>query len=366
MGTSKLGFSDSMAIYTPGDDFAPVGPKQDQKGARGVIQFNIRDRKGNLVRQITEPNIVKIFAKEILSHRLPSTEIWDPNASGGSGAWVAAGRDPDEEFSARYILFGASFDENGLPLDTNDERFYTTDPVTGTPVPIRLGPGAEYDGGLINAIPIAEPDRPLKKVEDVSYRATYQPAGQPLLQSDVRAINNIVSLQTTLKLEEYNGMGLTDSDFFTVTEVALAGGRKIDSVGSCELTPRDLFLEGTSDGSALNCSAGGSDIITIAGSESEVDLVKEGDQIKITGAEDSAGGGSIEQVSPFYLVLTKAVGGRDMQLDRTPVDVNNSPITGDIGVYRDTLRIFSSRVLAAPVKKSADFEIEVVWSIIFN
>jgi hypothetical protein len=362
----KLGVNDSITICAPGNDFDVISSNQGQKGARGIIKFDIKDRNGNIVKQIVEPNIVKIFAKEMLSHRLPSSEIWDPSASGGSGAWVDTGRDSDEEFSARYILFGASFDSNGLPLDVNDERFYATDPVTNTPIPVRLGPGAEYSGGLINAIPIAEPDRPLKRIEDVSFRATYQPAGQPLLQADVRALHNIVSLQTTLELSEYNGIGLTDSDFFTITEVALAGGKKVTSVGSCELTPRDLFLEGTSDGSALNCTAGGSDIITIAGSESEVDLVKEGDQIKITGVDDSVGGGSIEQVSPFYLVLTKAVGGRDIQLDRTPVDSDNNPITGSIGIYRDTLRIFSHRVLAAPVKKSADFEIEVVWTIIFN
>lgn len=364
--TRKIVFNEGVKIATPGDDFAHVDPKKVYEGARGEIEFIVRDRKGNVVKRWFEQNIVKIFAKEMLAHRLPSSELWDPDANGGAGAWVDAGRDPNEEFAARYILFGASFDENGLPLDSNDTRFYTIDPTTNAPVPIRLGPGAEYGGGLINAVPLAEPGRPLKKVENVSFQATYQPAGNPLLQDDVRAMNNIVALQTTLRLEEYNGLGVTDSDFFTLTEVALAGGRKINSVASCECTPRDLFLEGTSDGSPLLAIANCTDVISIDPGETEVDLIKEGDQIKIVGAEDSAAEESITQVSPYYLVLSKAVGGRDVRLDRTPVDTNNNPIQGNIGIFRDTLRIFSHRVLKAPVKKSADFEIEVVWRIIFN
>lgn len=362
---NKVKLSENMNIYVPGDDHQPIGRKMP-KGARGEIEFIVRDKKGNVVNRWMEPNIVKIFAKEMLSHRLPSSEIWDPEADGGAGAWVDSGRDPNEEFAARYILFGASFDDEGLPLDSNDERFYTTDPVTGSPVPIRLGPGAEFNGGLINAVPIAEPTRPLKRIEQVDFQATFQPAGTPLLQDDVRAMNNIVALSTTLQLEEYNGLGVTDSDFFTITEVALAGGRRIDSVGTCECSPRDLFLEGTSDDSSLLASANGTDTISIDPSESEVDLIKEGDQIKIVGAEDSAGESSIEQVSPFYLVLSKQVGGRDIRLDRTPVDTNNDPIKGNIGVFRDTLRVFSHRILNAPVKKSADFEIETRWLIVFN
>lgn len=360
----KLDFEDKVRVYSPGDDFAPINPLDS--GAHGEIEFIMRDRRGNIVRRWFERNIVKIFAKEMLSHRLPSAEIWDPEAGGGSGAWVDDERDPNEEFAARYILFGASFDENGLPLDTDDERYYTTDPVTNSPVPIRLGPGAEYEGGLINAVPISEPMRPLKRVENVSYQGTYQPAGSPLVQADVRALNNIVALQTTLKLEEYNGLGITDSDFFTITEVALAGGRKIDTVGSCECTPRELFLEGATDGTALNCTASCSDVISIDGSETEVDLVKEGDQIKIVSADATVGGDGVEQINPFYLVMSKAAGGRDIQLDRTPVDTNNNPITGSIGIFRDTLRIFSHRILNAPVKKSSDFEIDIVWRIIYS
>jgi len=334
---------------------------------KGEIEFIVRDRLGNIVKRWSEPNIVKIYAKEMLSHRLPSSEVWDPNANSGVGGWVASGIDPTEEFSARYIIFGASFDDQGLPLDQNDTRYYVIDPVTGSYVPIKLGPGADYEGSLINAIPLFEPLRPLKRVETIEFQSTYQPAGTPLLQSDVRALNNIVTLETTLLLDEYNGFGTSVSDYFTITEVALIGGKKLDAIGACDCTPRQLFLEGPSSSSGpLQCTASGSDVISIDPSETNVDLIKEGDSIKIVGPSDTAGQESISQVTPYYLVLQKSVGGRDITLDRTPVDVNNIPITGAIGVYRDTLRIFSHRILSTPVKKSDSFEITVRWSIIMS
>lgn len=361
--SQKVMIPEDVKIYAPGDD----NKRPKREACQGVIEFIIKDKNGNVVQRWEEPNIVKIFAKEMLSHRLPSSQYWDPLANGGAGAWVDSGMDPDEEFSARYILIGASFDNSGIPIE-DDPRYYTTDPVTGTIVPIRLEPGADYDGELINSVPLTEPGRPLKRIEAIDFQATYQPAGVPLLQSDVRAINNIVLLQTTIKLDEYNGFGLTDSDFFVITEVALAGGRKVDTIGTCECKPRSLFLQGPSgsSGVALKCTANGSDVISIDPSETEVDLIKQGDQIKIVGAEDSQGEETISQVSPFYLVMSKAVGGRDMTLDRTPVTSANVPITGSIGVYRDTLRIFSHRILKTPVKKSADFEITIIWRIIFN
>jgi hypothetical protein len=353
----KINLAERNRVYVPGDD-----PKS---GTRGELEFIIKDRNGNVIETIRDHNIVKIFAKEMLAHRLPSSEKWDINANGGTGGWVSTGIDADEEFAARYIIFGASFDENGLPLDSDDDRYYTTDPTTGSTVPIRLGPGAEYEGGLINPILISEPSRPLKRVEEIDFEATYQPAGTPLLQEDVRAINNIVKLQTTLQLEEYNGMGVTDSDFFTITEVALVGGRKINAVETCDCSPRDLFLEGTgSSNAALSCIANGTDVISIDPTETDVDLIKEGDQIKIVA--DGSGTTSLNQTNPFYFALSKSVGGRDIQLDRTLVDSSNTPITGSIGVYRDTMRIFSHRILNSPFKKSSNFVIEVRWSIVMS
>lgn len=337
------------------------------KHYKGVLEFIIKDRNGRIVNRIVDHNIVKIFAKEMLSHRLPSSEIWDPNAGTGSGDWVDSGLDPDEEFAARYILFGASFDEDGVPLDSEDTRFYVLDTITNTFVPIRLGPGAEFSGGLINAVPLAEPDRPLKRIERINFEPTFQPAGTPFLQDDVRATNNIVLLETTLELDEYNGFGLTGSDFFTITEVALAGGKRIELLQNCECTPRELFLQGSASGDALLASASGTDVISIDISETEVDLIKEGDQIKIVASGGSAKeNDELDQVNPFYLVLTKAVGGRDVQLDRVPIDSTNTPITGSIGILRDTLRIFSHRILKSPIKKSGDFEIIVRWRIIFS
>lgn len=340
---------------------------------KGEIEFIYKDKLGRVVKTHREPNIVKIFAKEILSHRLPHSRVWDRTANSGTGAWVESPVDPAEEFSAKYILFGASFDDDGVPLDTNDPRYYTIDPVTQIAVPNRLNPGAEFGGGLINAIPIAEPDRPLKRIENVDFEGVYQPAGTPLLQDDVRPINNIVLLETTLRQDEYNGFvdgsvaGSTGGGAFTITEIALAAGRELGAVGSCECIPEKLFLQGDNNDVALLANANGTDIITLDASVEEVDLIKAGDQIKLVGVDATAGADDVlNQVTPYYLVLSKSPGGRDIQLDRVPVDSNQNPIVGQIGAFRDTLRIFSHRILSTPVQKTSDFEILVRWRIIFN
>jgi hypothetical protein len=337
--------------------------------ARGELEFIIKDRHGRVIDVITSKNIVKIFAKEIISHRIPFSKIWDPNA-GTEGAWVSNTVDPDEDFGIKYILFGASFDENGVPLDANDPRYYTVDSVTGIPTPIRLEPGAWYDGGLINAIPISEPTRPLKRIESVTFEPSYQPAGTPLLQEDVRAINNIVMFETTLTTEEYNGFGASDSDFFTITEVALVSGKTLDLVGACEKDPKDLFLEGvggTADNEPIPATASGGDVITLD-DVSAVEDIREGDQIKLVSPTAGSDGeyGDLGQVTPFYLVMAKSTTGRELQLDRVPADSDQNIITGDVAVFRDTLRIFSHRILQSPVKKSADFEITVRWRIILS
>lgn len=337
-----------------------------ERSYKGEVEIEVRDRNGRVIQSHREPNIVKIFAKEILAHRLPHSKVWDPNAGTGSGAWVTHSIDL-EEFAAKYIVFGASFDADGNPLDSADTRYYTPDSVVGGYIPVTLGPGAEYDGSLINPIPIAEPNRPLKRIERIYFEPSYQPAGTPLLQEDVRAINNVVVLETTLLKSEYNGLGLTANDFFTLTEVALVGAAEIDSVGSCECNPHNIFLTGSSDGDALLATASGSATVSLYPSEAEVDIIKEGDQIKIvrsgtTSADDEILG----QLNPYYLVVNKTLGGRDIVLDRVPVDSDNNPITGDIGIFRDGFRIFSHRILKSPVKKSEDFEIVVRWRIIMN
>jgi len=337
--------------------------------ARGELEFIIKDRNGNVVDVIRDTNIVKIFAKEIISHRIPYSKVWDPTA-GTEGAWVDSGIDPNEDFGIKYILFGASFDANGIPLDTNDSRYYTVDTVTGIPTPIRLEAGAWYGGGLINAIPISEPDRPLKRVENVAFEPTYQPAGTPLLQEDVRAMNSIVLFETTLKTDEYNGFGASDSDFFTITEVALAAGKTLGTVGACEKDPKDLFLEGadgTSEGTPMPATATGGDVVSLD-NLSDVEVIREGDQIKIVSAEESSDGtyGDLSQVTPYYLVLAKSSTGKELQLDRVPADADQNPIVGNVGVYRDTLRIFSHRILKSPVKISQDFSVLVRWRIILS
>jgi hypothetical protein len=179
-------------------------------------------------------------------------------------------------------------------------------------------------------------------------------------------MNNVIVFETTLRKEEYNGFGLTSSDFFTLTEVALVGAEEIGSVGSCECDPRHIFLKGTS-GIPQVASTNGSATINLDMSEAEVDLIKEGDQIKIvevgtTASEDAV----LNQLNPYYLVINKAIGGRDITLDRVPVDVDGNTISGEIGLLRDGFRIFSHRILKTPVKKSIDFELVARWRVILN
>jgi hypothetical protein len=333
---------------------------------KGEIEFEVRDVNGNVINRHRENNIVKIFAKEILSHRLPYSKVWDPTANTGSGGWIAHSIDIDE-YAAKYIVFGASFDESGIPLDFADTDFYVTDNTIGGYITKTLGSGAEFDGGLIKPIPIAEPTRPLKRIERIYYESSYQPAGTPLLQDDVRCINNVVVFETTLTKDEYNGFGTTANDYFTLTEVALVGARELDSVGDCECDPRDIFLTGRSTGGAFEASANGTATVNLALSEMEVDAIQEGDQVKIVQADTTASDDAIlNQLNPFYLVLDKSIGGRDITLDRVPVDQNNNPIIGNIGLLRDGFRIFSHRILSVPVKKSESFVIIVRWRIILG
>jgi len=120
-------------------------------------------------------------------------------------------------------------------------------------------------------------------------------------------------------------------------------------------------------GDPIPSEATGGDVVNID-NVADVDLIKQGDQIKIVSlAEDSSGEhGSLNQISPFYLVIAKSTTGKELQLDRVPADNNQNPIVGDVGVYRDTLRIFSHRVLKSPIKKSGDFEILTRWRIILS
>jgi hypothetical protein len=336
------------------------------KSYQGEIEFEIRDRKGRVVSTHREKNIVKIFAKEILAHRLPHSKVWDTTANAGAGGWTTHSIDLDE-YSAKYIVFGASYDESGNPLDAADTDFYTPDTTIGGYIPLTLGPGAQYDGGLIKAIPIAEPSRPLKRIERIYFEPSYQPAGTPLLQEDVRCMNNVVVFETTLTTDEYNGLGVTTNDYLTLTEVALVGAAEIGSVGSCECDPRDIFLTGRSTGGAFLASANGTATVNLDISESEVDAIMEGDQIKIVQSESTANEDlNLNQLNPYYMVVNKAIGGRDITLDRVPVDIDNNPITGSIGLLRDGFRIFSHRILKNPVKKSSDFEIICRWRIIMN
>jgi hypothetical protein len=352
---------------------------ENYKNASGEVQIIIKDRHGRVVEHRRHKNLIKIFAKEMLAHCLPHTKVWDPNANTGAGGWVANPVVKDD-FSAKYILLGASYDDNTLlPLNTADTRYYSYDPVVGGYVPNRPNVGADNGGDLIHPIPIAEPNRPLKRIENVSFQASYQPADSPLLDGSVRALNNVAVFETTLKTSEYNGFGSSSADFFTITEVALAGGKELGSVGACDCPPQFLFLEGVGaahDASILAIANGGA-TISIDGSVANIDVnrIVEGDQLMIVKAGGAAAvsGSALDdnydtmgQVNPYYLVTSKAVGGRDITLDRTPTDAQGNPLTGNIGIYRSTLRLFSQRILDVPFKKDSSFEITIKWLIFFN
>jgi hypothetical protein len=130
-------------------------------------------------------------------------------------------------------------------------------------------------------------------------------------------------------------------------------------------------LEGVEDSegddSPIPSTATGGDVISI-NDVANAELIKEGDQIKVVSlsADSSGAYGDLDQINPFYLVLSKSSTGLELQLDRVPVDSTQTPITGDIGVFRDTLRIFSHRILTSPFKKTSDIEVLVRWRLIFS
>lgn len=345
---------------------------------KGELEFIIKDRHGKVIDSWVEQNLVKIFAKEILSYRASPAEIWDPSASSGEGAWVDSGIDPLAEFIPRYILLGGAFDDDGTPLGKTDDRYYIDDPSTGERVARVPNVGADNQGGLINGIPISEPTRPLKRLENAFFEPTYQPTDSPLISSDVRAIGNILVVETTLKKEEYNQLGASNT--IDITEVALAAAPQVDALGACECLPRHLFLEGVggSNDTQLPATADGTSSITLKDSvaSEDVDRIGEGDQLFVvapvnTGGTGSGGSeaateeyGSLDQPNQFYLVTAKT--NRSITLDRTIVDSDGNAIIGDIGVYRSPLRLFSQRILSAPISKNEEIEIVIRWRIIFN
>jgi len=338
---------------------------------KGIVEIEFRDRHGNILDTYVDPNLVKIFAKEIISHRLVN-QVWDPTGgTSGTGAWVDSGTDPDDLYSLKYMLLGASFDDDGTPLDSDDSRFYTTDPVTGLATPVSLGVGADNLGDLINPIPIAEPDRPLIRIESQSFESTYQPAGTPLLQSDVRSIGNTLVLEATISIDEYNGFSGSEGDFFTLTEVGLAAGPQLTTVGACECTPRQLFLDGTTetDGaiSPLPIIASGTDTVSLADSVTDLDLIQEGDQVMIVSSDSTNKSlDTLTQITPFYEVIAKSTTGRDIQLDRVPLDSGGVALSGTLGIYKDTLRLFSHLILSTPVRITSNIEVGLRWRIILS
>ena len=132
-----------------------------------------------------------------------------------------------------------------------------------------------------------------------------------------------------------------------------------------------LFLTGDASGNPLRTIFNGTSTISLDPSVVDPDVIKEGDQIQIQSfSSDKSSPDFINQVNPFYLVISKSPGGRDIVLDRTPTTSDTNVLVpgtdGIIGIYRDGFKMFSHRVLTTPIKKSSDFVIVVRWSIIMN
>lgn len=337
------------------------------KEMKGSVSFIIKDKLGNVIDVLEDHNIIKIGMKEVIPHRITPPRVWDPIGGTGAGDWVDIGIDIDE-FVPRYIWFGASFDDNNQPIGTSDTRFYYYDSTTNSFKPNQLSPGAAFNGGLINPIPIADPDRPLKRIERVFFEPSYQPAGNPLNNDDVRAINNIMFIETTLRLDEYNGFGNSTNDYFDISEVALVAAREVDLPGACECDPRVIFRQGQTNQIPLIATANGTDTISLTSEMSSyATLIKEGDQIQIVasgGTSDAEGIGT--QPNDFYMVISKSTGGHDLTLDRIPTSLGNVPISGTIGVYREGHKIVAHRITSPIIRKNSAFTVTCRWKIIIG
>jgi hypothetical protein len=134
----------------------------------------------------------------------------------------------------------------------------------------------------------------------------------------------------------------------------------------CNCPPRDIFLLGHTDGLPLqaNIAVAGSTVSLTETTGEYINYIKVGDTIKIVASDSTAAeNNELDQLNPFYLVMSKVNGGVDITVDRTIRTANNTPITGAVGVFKDEFRMFSHRILQTPVKKSSDFEVIVRWSI---
>ena len=334
----------------------------------GEIELLFKNKHGQIVDKKVFHNIIKIYMKDHIAHTLPYPYVWDPTGGTGSGDWVTNDVNRDL-FFPKYIIIGAAYDTStanyGAPLNTNDTDYYKTDPISGQKVPITLYSGDTYNG-LIKAIPINVSNNiPLKRIENISFDATYQPPGTPYLRSDVRAMYNIVSFKTTLTTSEYNGFGGSYTSF-DICELALVSGPAFDSsVSDCDCDPHTLFMMG--DGGNYDTGASavspidisiveGSNIITLANA-SNANYIYEGDQIKLISTHS--------MISEYYLVMNKS--GATLTLDRVPKDDTNTNLpSGNYTMWVDRFRMLAHSILPQPFSKTSALEVDITWKIYFS
>lgn len=339
----------------------------------GKLEIIIKDKNGNVIDRRIDHNIIKIFMKDHIPHTLAYPYVWDPTGGTGEGDWVANVLNHADLYHPKYIILGAAFDTSpssyGSPLSTNDADYYETDPISGQKSPKTLYSGAEYGGGLIKPIPIKVSDgRPLKRIESATTElATYQPPGTPYLRNDVRALFNVLKLQTTLEIDEYNGFSDT-YNYFDICEVALVSGPAFGaSVSDCDCDPEQLFLLGDgcvyNDGGATTVDAmevtltAGSTILTLSNADN-ADCIYPGDQIKLIAP-------GYTQTTQHYLVYSKS--GNQLTLDRVPKDDQNVNLpSGTYTMWVDRHRILCHRILESPFSKTSALEVTIIWNIYYS
>lgn len=305
------------------------------KMAEGRLTMRIRNTITGEESTISDNNIIKVAAKEVMAINLAPPRVWDPNEQ----EWVD--NSLSDDMSVRYMWFG-----------------------TGSTS--MLSSSFNYDGSLQEPILISTLT-PLKRIESVYLNNSYQPSGNPYNHDDVRAILNEIVFETVMKADEYNELPDTSGSDVILAEAGLVAARELPVDDDCGCAPDILFLGTENDGTAIPITFSGSEVVTINVSSSKHTTIKAGDQIKIvaSGTLKTDMHDVIEQHNPYYTVVEKLTNGRDLLLDRIPRNADNDILTGSAGIFRVGHRLICYKKI--PVfRKSFPLEITFSWAFLIG